>query len=78
MECAQLNVIGGGNAKPPTVSIPGLYKQNDPGILFNVGDFSEGGRRTLADLDRNGLIRHRPDIPFLDRLCLNASYPRYD
>jgi hypothetical protein len=27
MECAQIRITGaGGNASPPTVSIPGLYK----------------------------------------------------
>jgi len=36
MECAQLNVVDGGNAKPPTVSFPGAYKQTDPGIHFNL------------------------------------------
>jgi lytic cellulose monooxygenase (C4-dehydrogenating) len=36
MECAQLNVAGGGNANPPTVAFPGAYKQNDPGVLFQV------------------------------------------
>jgi len=36
MECAQMNVLGGGKANPPTVSFPGAYKQNDPGILFQL------------------------------------------
>jgi cellulase len=36
MECAQLNILGGGKMEPPTVSFPGAYKQNDPGILFQV------------------------------------------
>jgi hypothetical protein len=36
MECAQLRVTGGGSKTPATVSIPGAYSQNDPGILFNL------------------------------------------
>jgi len=36
MECAQLNIAGGGSAQPPTVSFPGAYKPSDPGIKFNV------------------------------------------
>lgn len=36
MECAQLNVAGGGNKQPPTVSFPGAYKGSDPGVKFNV------------------------------------------
>lgn len=36
MECAQLNIRGGGNKKPPTVSFPGAYKPTDPGIKINV------------------------------------------
>jgi hypothetical protein len=55
MECAQLNVSGGGNAKPPTVAIPGAYKQNDPGVLYNVRVlflvmFWEGGEECLLTL----------------------------
>ncbi|KAF2800427.1 lytic polysaccharide monooxygenase [Melanomma pulvis-pyrius CBS 109.77] len=36
MECAQLNVSGGGTANPPTVSFPGAYKGSDPGIKFQL------------------------------------------
>ncbi|KAH9882631.1 hypothetical protein J1614_000867 [Plenodomus biglobosus] len=36
MECAQINVTGGGNASPPTVSFPGAYKGTDPGIKFQL------------------------------------------
>ncbi|KAF2000286.1 lytic polysaccharide monooxygenase [Amniculicola lignicola CBS 123094] len=37
MECAQINVVGGtGSKTPATVSFPGAYKQNDPGVLFNL------------------------------------------
>ncbi|PVH77685.1 carbohydrate-binding module family 1 protein [Cadophora sp. DSE1049] len=37
MECAQINVTGGsGSAKPITVSLPGAYSPNDPGILINI------------------------------------------
>ncbi|KAH9211669.1 glycosyl hydrolase family 61-domain-containing protein [Leptodontidium sp. 2 PMI_412] len=37
MECAQINVTGGtGTTKPATVSLPGAYSANDPGILINI------------------------------------------
>ncbi|EPE27226.1 hypothetical protein GLAREA_03141 [Glarea lozoyensis ATCC 20868] len=37
MECAQINITGGTGAKSPaTVSLPGAYKANDPGILVNI------------------------------------------
>ncbi|KAJ3491709.1 hypothetical protein NLI96_g527 [Meripilus lineatus] len=36
MECAQLQVTGGGNASPATVSFPGAYKGSDPGISINI------------------------------------------
>ncbi|CAE6458901.1 unnamed protein product [Rhizoctonia solani] len=35
MECAQINVTGGGNASPATVSFPGAYAGTDPGITVN-------------------------------------------
>ncbi|KAH7400038.1 glycosyl hydrolase family 61-domain-containing protein [Cadophora sp. MPI-SDFR-AT-0126] len=37
MECAQINVTGGtGSKTPATVSLPGAYKANDPGILVSI------------------------------------------
>ncbi|KAG9121200.1 hypothetical protein FRC07_002948 [Ceratobasidium sp. 392] len=36
VECAQINVTGGGSASPPTVSFPGAYSGTDPGILVNI------------------------------------------
>ncbi|KIO24778.1 hypothetical protein M407DRAFT_25835 [Tulasnella calospora MUT 4182] len=36
MECAQINVTGGGSANPATVSFPGAYKGTDPGIKYNL------------------------------------------
>ncbi|KAI1815117.1 carbohydrate-binding module family 1 protein [Poronia punctata] len=37
MECAQINVSGGSaTVTPSTHSIPGIYKQNDPGLLINI------------------------------------------
>ncbi|KAG9083431.1 hypothetical protein FRC06_004534, partial [Ceratobasidium sp. 370] len=36
MECAQINVTGGGSASPATVSFPGAYSGTDPGILVNI------------------------------------------
>ncbi|KAK7747796.1 hypothetical protein SLS62_008832 [Diatrype stigma] len=37
MECAQINISGGsGSGSPQTYSIPGIYKQDDPGLLINI------------------------------------------
>ncbi|KAL0948850.1 hypothetical protein HGRIS_008971 [Hohenbuehelia grisea] len=36
MECAQLQITGGGSTSPPTVSFPGAYKGSDPGIAINI------------------------------------------
>ncbi|KAG9007401.1 hypothetical protein FRB93_007816 [Tulasnella sp. JGI-2019a] len=36
MECAQINVTGGGSTKPATVSFPGAYAGSDPGITINI------------------------------------------
>ncbi|KAJ2401375.1 hypothetical protein GGI23_001438 [Coemansia sp. RSA 2559] len=34
--CGQISVSGGGNAEPQGYAIPGIYKTNSPGILFNL------------------------------------------
>lgn len=36
MECAQINITGGGSASPATVSIPGAYSGSDPGVKINI------------------------------------------
>ncbi|KAL2152264.1 hypothetical protein VTH82DRAFT_5448 [Thermothelomyces myriococcoides] len=37
MECAQINVVGGtGTKTPSTVSFPGAYSGNDPGVKINI------------------------------------------
>ncbi|KAG6848657.1 hypothetical protein H0H93_015127 [Arthromyces matolae] len=36
MECAQLQITGGGSASPATVSFPGAYAGTDPGITINI------------------------------------------
>ncbi|KAL0070346.1 hypothetical protein AAF712_002534 [Marasmius tenuissimus] len=36
MECAQINVTGGGSTSPATVSFPGAYKGSDPGITISI------------------------------------------
>jgi hypothetical protein len=36
VSCAQVKVTGGGNANPPTVMIPGVFKATDPGYTANV------------------------------------------
>ncbi|KAK0432821.1 glycosyl hydrolase family 61-domain-containing protein [Desarmillaria tabescens] len=34
--CAQVTITGGGNAKPPTIALPGAYKGSDPGITVRI------------------------------------------
>lgn len=36
MSCYQINVSGSGTATPDTVSLPGAYNAEDPGILINI------------------------------------------
>ncbi|KAH9924284.1 glycosyl hydrolase family 61-domain-containing protein [Epithele typhae] len=36
MECAQMQITGGGSTKPATVSFPGAYSGTDPGIKINI------------------------------------------
>ncbi|KAF3927175.1 Endoglucanase-4 [Dactylellina cionopaga] len=36
MECAQINITGGGSLSPATVNFPGAYSGSDPGIKFNL------------------------------------------
>ncbi|TFK81455.1 carbohydrate-binding module family 1 protein [Polyporus arcularius HHB13444] len=36
MECAQLQITGGGSTQPATVSFPGAYSGTDPGIKINI------------------------------------------
>ncbi|PVF92426.1 hypothetical protein CPB86DRAFT_819649 [Serendipita vermifera] len=41
MSCAQINVTNGGSFSPSsTVSLPGAYSSNDPGILVSIYDSS--------------------------------------
>jgi lytic cellulose monooxygenase (C1-hydroxylating) len=49
MECAQINVTGGGSNKGANfVSFPGAYPANDPGIVINIygaaGQPDNGGK----------------------------------
>ena len=43
-ECAQVQVTGSGTSNPATVSFPGAYSANDPGIL--VGIYDSAGQPT--------------------------------
>ncbi|KAF9454867.1 lytic polysaccharide monooxygenase, partial [Macrolepiota fuliginosa MF-IS2] len=36
MECAQIQITGGGSTSPATVSFPGAYKGTDPGVTINI------------------------------------------
>lgn len=45
MECAQLEITGGGSASPATVSFPGAYHSTDPGEQYDLlsRDFTDTG-----------------------------------
>jgi len=36
MECAQINITGGGSTQPATVSFPGAYHSTDPGVTIDI------------------------------------------
>ncbi|KAJ2705158.1 hypothetical protein FB645_002638 [Coemansia sp. IMI 203386] len=36
LNCAQVQVYGSGSVTPDGVSIPGVYKADDPGLVFNI------------------------------------------
>ncbi|KAF7981800.1 hypothetical protein HWV62_31901 [Athelia sp. TMB] len=36
MECAQINITGGGSKVPATVSFPGAYHSTDPGVTVDI------------------------------------------
>ncbi|GAW24398.1 hypothetical protein ANO14919_139820 [Xylariales sp. No.14919] len=48
MECAQINISGGtAKVSPATYSIPGIYKQNDPGLLVNIYQMTSSSSYTI-------------------------------
>ncbi|KAI0165282.1 lytic polysaccharide monooxygenase [Hypoxylon sp. FL1284] len=52
MECAQINITGGKATKTPTTySLPGIYKQDDPGILINIYSMSENSKYVIPGPD---------------------------
>ncbi|KAI1402416.1 carbohydrate-binding module family 1 protein [Hypoxylon fuscum] len=52
MECAQINISGGSATKTPTTySFPGMYKQNDPGILVNIYSMSKDSKYVIPGPD---------------------------
>ncbi|CAJ2508906.1 Uu.00g139320.m01.CDS01 [Anthostomella pinea] len=52
MECAQINISGGKATKTPsTYSIPGIYAQNDPGILINIYSMTSSSTYTIPGPD---------------------------
>ncbi|KAI2616796.1 carbohydrate-binding module family 1 protein [Hypoxylon sp. NC1633] len=52
MECAQINISGGSaNKTPTTYSFPGMYKQNDPGILINIYSMSKDSTYVIPGPD---------------------------
>ncbi|TFK33096.1 glycoside hydrolase [Crucibulum laeve] len=36
MECAQIQITGGGSTSPATVNFPGAYSGSDPGVKINI------------------------------------------
>ncbi|OTA96540.1 carbohydrate-binding module family 1 protein, partial [Hypoxylon sp. CO27-5] len=52
MECAQINISGGSATKTPTTySLPGIYKQDDPGILINIYSMSKDSTYVIPGPD---------------------------
>ncbi|KAI1076008.1 lytic polysaccharide monooxygenase [Whalleya microplaca] len=52
MECAQINISGGSATKSPTTySIPGIYKQDDPGILINIYSMTDTSEYVIPGPD---------------------------
>ncbi|KAI1343680.1 carbohydrate-binding module family 1 protein [Xylariaceae sp. FL0016] len=52
MECAQINVSGGSaTVSPTTYSIPGIYAQDDPGILINIYSMTADSKYTIPGPD---------------------------
>ncbi|KAJ3508906.1 hypothetical protein NLJ89_g5499 [Agrocybe chaxingu] len=62
MECAQIQVTGGGNTSPATVNFPGAYKGSDPGITVNIysglTSYTIPGKPTLARNSKNKLSKY--------------------
>ncbi|KAI8960364.1 carbohydrate-binding module family 1 protein [Daldinia sp. FL1419] len=52
MECAQIKITGGSASKTPTTySLPGIYKQNDPGILINIYSMDNNSKYVIPGPD---------------------------
>ncbi|KAI1805607.1 carbohydrate-binding module family 1 protein [Daldinia bambusicola] len=52
MECAQINISGGSATKTPTTySLPGIYKQDDPGLLINIYSMSKDSKYIIPGPD---------------------------
>ncbi|KAI1654478.1 carbohydrate-binding module family 1 protein [Daldinia decipiens] len=52
MECAQINISGGSATKSPTTySFPGIYKQDDPGILINIYSMDKNSQYIIPGPD---------------------------
>ncbi|KAJ1719327.1 hypothetical protein LPJ61_006329, partial [Coemansia biformis] len=66
--CVHIKVVGGGTNKlPPGVSIPGVYKPDDPGIIFNI-------YKTFSSYPIPGPPVYTPTIkgPTTDSIGINA------
>ncbi|KAK6953318.1 hypothetical protein Daesc_005620 [Daldinia eschscholtzii] len=52
MECAQIDISGGSATKTPTTySLPGIYKQDDPGILINIYSMNKDSKYIIPGPD---------------------------
>lgn len=61
MECAQLEITGGGSASPATVSFPGAYHSTDPGEQY---DFLYRGLTDTGDkASQSTFTRPSPTTP---------------
>lgn len=63
MECAQLQITGGGSAQPATVSFPGAYKGTDPGIKINIyqtlSNYTIPGKSVSVECMYSGSLAYR-------------------
>lgn len=51
MECAQINISGGSATKTPTTySLPGIYKQDDPGLLINIYSMDKNSQYVIPGM----------------------------
>ena len=65
MECAQLQITGGGSKQPATVSFPGAYHGTDPGITINIYE-------PLKNYTIPGMCKHTVSIRIV-HICIGPA-----